>query len=236
MRMNEGDLCLIPPKTIHEIVVKNESSVINILIRRSAYEQLFSSMFENNNIIAKFFSSNSYGLEGHPYLIFHTHQDKSLKNLILDMYCEFTDHKKHYESMLNAQLTMLFGLLLRNHETNYDIPTLSTFTSNRIFDILSYINENYKEVTLTQLSTNFNYSPGYISKIIHDSTGKTFASLLTNIRMGHAAKLLSNTSINIEDVGYSIGYNTPEHFIRSFKKRYNMTPSQYRKKQQIDRI
>ena len=232
LQMTQGDFCLIPPGTLHEIIVNSDSTVINILIRHSAYEQIFSSLLDDNNVISTFFSSNSYGLTGSSYLIFHTQKDETLLNLVLDMYWEFMNKKKYYEMILNTQLSSLFGQLLRNYESSYELPAFTNRFESQVFGMIYYMRQNYQDITLPQLSQKFHYTPGYTSKLIHDVTGRTFSELLTHIRMEQATKLLQNSSAAILDIGYSVGYNTPEHFVRLFKKIYHMTPTQYRKEYQ----
>ena len=46
--------------------------------------------------------------------------------------------------------------------------------------------------------------------------------------MQQACSLLKNTKIPIGDIAYEIGYLNPEHFIRIFKRKYNITPKEFR--------
>ncbi len=46
--------------------------------------------------------------------------------------------------------------------------------------------------------------------------------------MKKAKTLLKNTSMTIENVSRTLGYDNVEHFSRSFKKVFDMTPKQFR--------
>ena len=47
--------------------------------------------------------------------------------------------------------------------------------------------------------------------------------------MMHGKELLESTNIPISQICRIIGYSSPEHFSRIFKKEYQVSPSDYRK-------
>jgi len=96
--------------------------------------------------------------------------------------------------------------------------------------ILSYINDNYRTVTLEEVASHFSYSVPHCSKLIREETGVGFVNFVRRIRMNHAAALLLNTRTSVADVAYMVGYENPESFIRVFQKVYAMSPTAYRKK------
>ena len=95
-------------------------------------------------------------------------------------------------------------------------------------EILNFIQENYTSVTLEDLSGHFHLSKPYMSKYIKEKSGETFGDIVKNIRMKKAKTLLKNTSMTVENVSRTLGYDNVEHFSRSFKKTFQMTPMQYR--------
>ena len=98
----------------------------------------------------------------------------------------------------------------------------------RMNEILNFIQENYTSVTLEDLSGHFHLSKPYMSKYIKEKSGETFGDIVKNIRMKKAKTLLKNTSMTVENVSRTLGYDNVEHFSRSFKKTFQMTPMQYR--------
>lgn len=103
-----------------------------------------------------------------------------------------------------------------------------TMIDDRLNDILGYIQKNYRTVSLDELSEKFYLSKEYISKYIKRKSGMTFSETLRNIRLKKAKALLKNRDMTIESIAVAIGYQNAENFIRHFKKKYNVTPSQYR--------
>lgn len=99
---------------------------------------------------------------------------------------------------------------------------------DRLITMLNYIQTNYQTVTLEDMANEFHLSTPYISKYIKDKSGKTFGEHVTQIRLKRAKTLLKNGNMTVENISYAIGYPNAEHFIRVFKKTFNMTPIQYR--------
>ncbi len=98
----------------------------------------------------------------------------------------------------------------------------------RLNDIINFIQENYTEVTLDKLAEEFHLSKPYISKYIKDKSGETFGDIVKNIKMNKACSLLKNSSMTVDNVAATVGYENVEHFNRTFKKKYDLTPIQYR--------
>ena len=99
----------------------------------------------------------------------------------------------------------------------------------RIVEIISFIQNDYKNVTLEMLSEAFHLSKPYLSKYIGEKAGITFQELVKEERMKKARALLRQTNQTVEAIAAEVGYENVEHFNRLFKKNYGITPVQYRK-------
>ena len=98
----------------------------------------------------------------------------------------------------------------------------------RLTEIINYINTNYLTVTLDELEEYFHLSKPYLSKYIKDKSGKTFGEIVKNVRMKKARTLLKSSNITVENIAEKVGYQNVEHFNRLFKKKYGITPVQFR--------
>ncbi|MBQ7924701.1 MAG: 2-isopropylmalate synthase [Lachnospiraceae bacterium] len=101
----------------------------------------------------------------------------------------------------------------------------------RIIEIISYIQKNYIDVTLENLSDEFHLSKPYLSKYIKERSGLTFQEVVKEERMKKARTMLKESGKTVETIAADVGYENVEHFNRLFKKSYGMTPVQYRKQQ-----
>ncbi len=101
----------------------------------------------------------------------------------------------------------------------------------RIVEIISFIKNDYENVTLDILSEEFHLSKPYLSKYIREKAGMTFQEVVRKERMRKARALLRETDQTIETVAAEVGYENVEHFNRLFKKNYGITPVQYRRQE-----
>ncbi len=99
----------------------------------------------------------------------------------------------------------------------------------RIVDIMNYVRNHYKDVTLDDLSDNFNLSKPYLSKYIKENAGITFQEAVKKARMKKARAMLKESNQTVESIAAYVGYENVEHFNRLFKKSYGMTPIQFRR-------
>jgi AraC-like DNA-binding protein len=66
------------------------------------------------------------------------------------------------------------------------------------------------------------------SRFFKSRTGQTFIDMLNEIRLGHASRMLIETTNNITEIAYKCGFNNMSNFNRIFKKRKNCTPKEFR--------
>ncbi|MBR5116507.1 MAG: 2-isopropylmalate synthase, partial [Lachnospiraceae bacterium] len=109
-----------------------------------------------------------------------------------------------------------------------EVRNMPETQDERMDAILGYIQEHYLSVTLDDLSKQFFLSKPYLSKYIKEKSGLTFGENVKKIRMKKASTLLKNGNMKIERVAEAAGYQNVEHFNRLFKKKFGMTPVQYR--------
>ena len=103
------------------------------------------------------------------------------------------------------------------------------YKDERLMSMLNFIQTNYQHITLEHMAKQFHLTEPYISKYIKDKSGKTFGEQVTKVRMKRARTLLKNGNMTVEDIAVSVGYPSVEHFNRTFKKIFKMTPVEYRK-------
>ena len=227
-RLRAGDICLIQPKVAHSLDVSDESVIVDVLMRRSTFRQYFYSILQGDNALAGFFLNTLYSKQGLSYLIFHTGEDPEFRHTFLDLCMEFFEKREYYSVLLNAIVTKIFVLLLRNHMEHAEYPDGRLADAQTAIRIARYLQMNTASATLSGLAAEFHYSPEYASRLIRQTTGQTFIRLLTSIRMENAEQLLRDTSLPVADIAAAVGYESSEYFIRAFRKHTGMTPGAYR--------
>lgn len=128
-------------------------------------------------------------------------------------------------------------MALKNNNTSdvvincTDTTDINVVKSNSsIKRVIEFMEKNYdKDITLESVAEKFRMSPFYLSKIFKQESGENFIDYLTLIRVDKAKKFLSDPLNNVKDVCYMVGYNDPNYFTRVFKKKCELTPSEYRR-------
>ncbi len=228
--MSTGDLCFIQPRVTHALDVSDESVIIDVLIRKSTFRHYFYSILQGDNLLANFFMSTLYSERGIDYLIFHTGNDPELHRAFVELCGEFMEKRDYYSVLVNAIVTKVFVLLLRSYMEACELPEDQFHDSQNTVRIARYLQTNAASATLGGLAAEFHYSPEYASRLIKQMTGQTFIQLLTTVRLENAEQLLRDTAMPVADVAAAVGYESSEHFIRTFRKYKGMTPSGYRQK------
>lgn len=100
----------------------------------------------------------------------------------------------------------------------------------------SFIQRNYNRVSLEEMAEELCLSPKYISRIFKECTGVSYRDFHLEIKMKMAKELLQNTSFNVDEIAYKLGYQNPESFMRIFKQLTSVTPSEYREKSKKQKL
>lgn len=101
--------------------------------------------------------------------------------------------------------------------------------SLNIENALLYIDGHYDQViNQIEIATKFNISNSYFSKLFKQHTGMNFIDYITEKRMETAKHLLTTTDLKIYEIAEKIGYSETRYFNQLFKRRTNLTPSEYR--------
>jgi DNA-binding response OmpR family regulator len=94
-----------------------------------------------------------------------------------------------------------------------------------------YINENISKIDLTveELSESLGISRVHLYKKILGVTGMTPLELIRALRVERGKHLLRDSQLNVSEVAYMVGFNSPRYFSKYFKDMYGMLPSEYQK-------
>ncbi|MFV0361980.1 MAG: response regulator [Suipraeoptans sp.] len=94
---------------------------------------------------------------------------------------------------------------------------------------INYLNNNYDNagLSLNEVCNYLGISSSYFSSFFKDETGSTFLEMLTNIRMGKAKELLTETSLRNYEIAERVGYSDPHYFNIAFKKVVGVTPKEF---------
>ena len=104
-----------------------------------------------------------------------------------------------------------------------------SYNSRRIEKVFEYMNQNFdKPVSLTEAAKIASMTDVSFSRFFKRRTGITFIDSLTEMRLGHASRLLIDTTQSVAEIAYNCGFNNISNFNRIFKKKKHCTPKEFR--------
>jgi len=144
-----------------------------------------------------------------------------------------------YEMVDEPPIKRLMKLLdiLVYISTSKDLSNVLTrgFTASNSADtdkidmVFQYIMENFKnEIYVEEISKKLNMSIASFSRYFKLHTRKTFTNYVTEIRIGHACRLLMEGNYNTAEISYLSGFENQSNFYRHFKKYTGIIPKEYK--------
>lgn len=109
--------------------------------------------------------------------------------------------------------------------------TLNDVDTRRMNDVHAYVLHNFRDkITLSGAAALANMTDTSFSRYFRVHANKTFSDFVSEIRIGHACKLLTINRVSVSQVADECGYYTLSNFNRQFKARTGYTPVEYRQK------
>lgn len=137
---------------------------------------------------------------------------------------------------------LIFLLFKKNRESVFqDIPEkyatkkIDETEAKQIIEKLSSIMKSkalFKnpDVKLKHLADELNISKHYLSQLLNDNLGKSFALYINELRTEEAKRLLiENNQYTLEAIGFESGFSSKSTFYATFKKIIGQTPAEFKK-------
>ncbi len=159
--------------------------------------------------------------------------ERKLIKIIYDIINEYSSQKdyknvKIYSLIYELIYIMIDKLLVKREGT---VKIRNSKDNQKILNITNFIDKHYNDnISITQIAEHFKWSYGYLSKYFKEHVGITIKEYTDNVRITHAKRDLIFTDQTITDIAYLHGFSNLQSFTTVFKKKYNMNPSEYKKK------
>ncbi|MDR0718427.1 MAG: AraC family transcriptional regulator [Treponema sp.] len=226
---HEGSLCFIPPLTYHTMEVFDDSIVITVVIRKSNFDVFGFDLLTADNLLGRFFTEGLYSAKSGQCIIIATDKDNELRDMIFDMLVEQKTDDPFTSRIMENQIKIFLFLALRRYGDKAAVEINGqSAVKNKHMDMIMYINENFRTLSLVRLARHFNLETSYCSRLIKAVTGKTYKEIVRDNQMRFAKHLLQNSDMRIYEISYSLGFGSQENFIRTFKKTCGKSPTAYR--------
>lgn len=136
-----------------------------------------------------------------------------------------------YELFIKSMLFQFF-YILNNRCRNLTKPPREKKTLDKMKPVLKYIENNYADkITIAEIAEVAGFSESHFMRYFKEVMGTSFVEYLKDYRLAMAARLLQSSEASILVVAEDVGFDNLSYFNRSFKAKYGITPSKYRKEE-----
>ncbi len=225
---SSGDIIIVNKRVIHSFEMLSPEC-IHIFLFDYSFLEFEKPDFCQEKILYPLKSEN---LLLSPY-ISTTHEIyNELKDILIILLKLRTSRPLGYELKSKSLLYDMLYLFYSNHE--YIITKELNSKKQNVHAIqkaVTYMELHLSEnITVDELCAISNISKYHFIRLFKSLTAYTPMQYLMNMRLTYAAKLLLNSEDTITIISYNMGFNNVGYFIKQFKKKYDVTPSIYRKK------
>lgn len=142
---------------------------------------------------------------------------------------------KHSQNLIVSNIELLLDYCTRFYDrqfytrSNMNLDYVSKFEKllKRYYDGEAVVEKGM--ATVKYIANELNFSSSYLSDLLKKETGKTAQEHIHLFVIEKAKNRLLNSEISISEIGYSLGFEYPQHFSNLFKSKTGMSPSEYRK-------
>ena len=164
------------------------------------------------------------------YLHFQVADVLPVQNLVENMVWTMFNNLPNKQMANQISMGLLFTHLMNCTERLNQ--SAQSFEQNLVFQVLRYIEANYRDGQLGQLCGMLGYDIYWLSRMIKRLTGQNYKDLLQIKRLNQAAYLLSHTRAAVSEISVAVGYDNTSYFHRIFREYYKMSPKEYRRELQ----
>lgn len=215
-QVDEGDVIVIPPNTLHRSIGDDAGVYSRILINVPAVD------FEGS-LLPEFTSF----FDGYFYKIPQKRR-KYFDALIEKILYEYGKKDRFSDYLLHSHVNelLIFLTRVRSHES---LPSPGNETDKIIGKAARFIRDNFdKPLTLEDTASAVGISKTYFSRLFKAKTGFGFSDYLAQVRVSEAARLLTDTGLGVTEIALRCGYGDSSYFATVFRRYKGMTPVKYR--------
>ena len=226
--LDEGDIVLVHPQTIHAIKQYRDHSAryFNILFRFSMLEsgskdicreKYFQPIYDRELLMPERLTAE-HPLHG------------ELKPLIQQLLVDPRRQRQSDELMIKSRVFEIMYRILPYCEKADKDSAYEDIVFEKLKRSLRYLEEHFADdLTIGHMAAISNYSASHFSKLFRQLTGDSFTQYLKRFRLETAAERIRTEKAKISEIAMECGFSNLSYFSRAFNERYKMSPSEYRR-------
>jgi len=165
--------------------------------------------------------------------IYHVYIDSSLtRQSIQAAFHRVLSYRLDSFSQYREELTLnaleeIILLIASQHDDRKQLDS-------RVKEVLDILNQQFSENhQIEDLADKVCLSPSRLSHLFKEQVGESIIETLIKYRLRQAERLLRYTQLPIIEIALEVGFHSSDYFTRQFRSYYGITPSRFRKEQDI---
>ncbi|WP_291146767.1 AraC family transcriptional regulator [Flavobacterium sp. UBA7680] len=227
---DEGMITLTKPDQIFSVTQTNDNPVTGFML-------VFKADLIRNYPLGK--TINNYGFFSYSIaeaLHLSDKEDVIISGLLKQMQDELKNNIDHYsQDLIVAHLDLILNYINRFYGRQFitrktAAHDLLSKLEGLLFDYFEKENPVVKGLpTVQYLSQELNISASYLTDLLRNITGLNTQQYIQNHIIEKSKQLLSTTSLSVNEIAFSLGFEYSQSFSKLFKKKTNLTPLQFKK-------
>lgn len=231
----QGELCLIDKNCLHQDYLDASSASILFLgIANDIFEEIMDSHVAAGRIVSFLQSALLKQKDLQQYLHFKPNPGNPgakirLEECLKTLLQELILHDEASAYICRGLLMRIFRILSADYDFSLSRELQKEMNWLLYEEITAYIQKNYRNISIRQLCEQFHFQEDYFNRLLKQKTGMTYTEYVQNLRLDEAERLLTGSSLSIEQIADAVGYQNKGYFYRIFAERHQMTPARFRK-------
>ena len=212
----EGSFILVPVLTRHQLIAVGDSLCLTLKIRLSHFVKMS----------VPHLPTMIYPIS------FQCGEDPAAESMLLFLYEQQKLSLPYRKELMEGAAAGLITYILQRYMDTMQPLYSIALRDQRILDMINYMYNHYRTVTLHELAAQFHYNESYLSRMFQEQAGRSFSETIKDFKLRKAAELLKTKNWKLDQICEEIGYSDTRQFIRSFKQMFGITPDRFRKLEQ----
>ncbi len=212
----EGSFILVPVLTRHQLIAVGDSLCLTLKIRLSHFVKMS----------VPHLPTMIYPIS------FRCGEDPAAESMLLFLYEQQKLSLPYRKELMEGAAAGLITYILQRYMDTMQPLYSIALRDQRILDMINYMYNHYRTITLHELAAQFHYNESYLSRMFQEQAGRSFSETVKDFKLRKAAELLKTKSWKLDQICEEIGYSDTRQFIRSFKQMFGVTPDRFRKLEQ----